>query len=84
MITLGCIAMLVGAYSFQFLGGLQPCTMCYWQRIPHAVVIGFGIFSGHFFTGMRMPVSILRSLCGLVMAVSAGLGSGMPGSNGEF
>ena len=39
LITLAGIAMLAAAYGFQYLGGLQPCTMCYWQRYAHMLVI---------------------------------------------
>jgi disulfide bond formation protein DsbB len=74
MITLGCIAMLVGAYSFQYLGGLQPCTMCYWQRIPHAVVIGIGIISFWPLLHRHDYARFYLIIIGLVMAVSAGLG----------
>jgi disulfide bond formation protein DsbB len=41
--------MVLGAWGFQYIGGLAPCTMCYWQRWPHmaAVVIGaIGLGSG--------------------------------------
>ncbi len=33
------IALLGGAYGFQYLGGLYPCEMCWWQRYPHAAAI---------------------------------------------
>ncbi len=35
----GSIALLGGALGFQYLGGLHPCDLCIYQRIPHAVVI---------------------------------------------
>ena len=28
------LGLLGGAYSFQYLGGLYPCEMCWWQRYP--------------------------------------------------
>ena len=28
-------ALLAGAYGSQYLGGLSPCEMCYWQRYAH-------------------------------------------------
>lgn len=28
----GAAALLAGAYGFQYLGGLVPCEMCWWQR----------------------------------------------------
>ena len=38
---LGSAALLIGAFGFEYLGGLVPCKMCLWQRYPHiaAVVI---------------------------------------------
>ncbi|CAD0185550.1 disulfide bond formation protein B [Ruegeria sp. THAF57] len=38
----GSAALLLGAWGFQYLGGLPPCKMCIWQRYPHgaAVLIG--------------------------------------------
>lgn len=40
--TLGSVALLLGAYGFQHLGGLAPCKMCLWQRWPHAAAILIG------------------------------------------
>jgi disulfide bond formation protein DsbB len=33
------LALLGGALGSQYLGGLFPCEMCYWQRWPHGVAI---------------------------------------------
>ena len=32
-------ALLAGALGSQYLGGLSPCEMCYWQRWPHGAAI---------------------------------------------
>jgi disulfide bond formation protein DsbB len=32
-------ALLLGALGSQYLGGLHPCEMCYWQRWPHGAAI---------------------------------------------
>jgi len=39
-------ALLGGAMAFQYLGGLVPCEMCYWQRWPHgaAIVVALAAF----------------------------------------
>ena len=42
---LGSTALLGGALGFQYLGGLAPCEMCYWQRWPHLAAIGFGLLA---------------------------------------
>ena len=33
------LGLLGGALGSQYLGGLAPCEMCYWQRWPHGVAI---------------------------------------------
>jgi len=33
------MALLGGALGSQYLGGLHPCEMCYWQRWPHGAAI---------------------------------------------
>lgn len=38
-------ALLAGAYGSQYLGGLHPCEMCYWQRWPHFAAIAFALVS---------------------------------------
>jgi len=39
-------SLLAGAYGSQYIGGLYPCEMCWWQRYPHfeAVAIAFIAF----------------------------------------
>jgi disulfide bond formation protein DsbB len=36
--------LLAGAYAFQYVGGLYPCEMCWWQRYPHFVAIPAALF----------------------------------------
>lgn len=43
LVLLGSTALLGGALAFQFLGGLTPCEMCYWQRWPHLAAIVLGL-----------------------------------------
>ena len=33
------LALLGGALGSQYVGGLAPCEMCYWQRWPHGAAI---------------------------------------------
>lgn len=42
MATLGSLFMIAGALAFQYIGGLPPCKMCYWQRYPHIIAIAIG------------------------------------------
>jgi disulfide bond formation protein DsbB len=66
-------ALLGGALAFQYIGGLHPCEMCYWQRWPHGAAILFALLA---FTG---PASNARSrnftlLAALAIAVSGIIG----------
>lgn len=38
----GSAALLLGAFGFQYLGGMAPCKLCLWQRWPHAAAIVIG------------------------------------------
>jgi disulfide bond formation protein DsbB len=61
-------SLLLGALGFQYLGGLAPCEMCYWQRHAHLavlVVAGLALITGNRAAGW---------LAVLAMAVAAGLG----------
>ena len=66
-------ALLWGAIAFQYLGGLAPCQMCYWQRWPHAAAILLAVLA---FTGpAESPRSrSLTLLAALAIAVSGAIG----------
>ena len=38
-------ALLAGAYGSQYLGGLSPCEMCYWQRYAHFAGLALALLS---------------------------------------
>jgi disulfide bond formation protein DsbB len=67
------LALLGGALGSQYLGGLHPCEMCYWQRWPHAAAI---LLAALAFTG---PAGSPRSkaltlLAALAIATSGAIG----------
>ena len=37
------VALLGGALAFQYLGGLYPCEMCWWQRYGHIAGLVFAL-----------------------------------------
>lgn len=37
------LAMLAGAWTFQYVGGLQPCTLCLYQRWPYWAAMGIAV-----------------------------------------
>ena len=51
--TFGSVALLLGAFAFQYLGGLPPCQLCLTQRWPHAaaILIGAVILSNGLYRG---------------------------------
>ena len=65
--------LLGGAMASEYLGGLVPCEMCYWQRYPHAAAI---ILAGLAFIGpATSPRSrLMTMLAALAIAVSGGIG----------
>lgn len=67
--TLGHVALLGGAFAFQYVGGLQPCQLCLWQRWPHAAAILIGLVA--LATGWRG----LLWLGALAALATAGIGA---------
>jgi disulfide bond formation protein DsbB len=66
-------ALLAGAYGSQYLGGLFPCEMCYWQRWPHMAAIALAIAA---LLLSRLPDRgrSLVWLAALAILVSGGIG----------
>jgi disulfide bond formation protein DsbB len=66
--------LLAGAYGSQYLGGLVPCEMCYWQRWPHFAALAFASLS--FGLAGRLPDRgrSLVWLAALAIFVSGGIG----------
>ena len=60
------LALLGGALGSQYIGGLHPCEMCYWQRWPHGAAVVFALLA---FTA---PASSSRSR-GLVLLAAAAI-----------
>lgn len=67
------LALLGGALGSQYLGGLHPCEMCYWQRWPHATAIGFALVA--FTAPLRSTQSrAFIVLAALAIAISGAIG----------
>ncbi|WP_271947233.1 disulfide bond formation protein B [Ruegeria faecimaris] len=62
--TFGSVALLLGAFAFQYLGGLPPCKMCIWQRYPHAVAILIGA------AALALPRLAILPLLGVMAALT--------------
>jgi disulfide bond formation protein DsbB len=63
-------ALLGGALFSQYVGGLYPCEMCYWQRWPHGAAILLAM--GAFFAPNRGRQLVL--LAAAAIAVSGAIG----------
>lgn len=68
------LALLGGALGSQYIGGLVPCEMCYWQRWPHAAAIALALFA---FTA---PAPSWRSRAATLLAAAAIAASGAIGA----
>jgi len=66
--AIGSAAMLLGAFAFQYIGGMAPCQMCIWQRWPHGIAILIGLLI------LLVPSRILALLGGLSVFVGAVIG----------
>jgi disulfide bond formation protein DsbB len=67
------MALLGGALGSQYLGGLHPCEMCYWQRWPHGAAIVFAAlaFMGPADSGRSRTLTLLAAFA---IAVSGIIG----------
>ncbi len=66
------IAILGGAYAFQYLGGLQPCTLCLYQRWPWWVA-GVLALLALFIVADRRLCRALVALSALSVLIGAGI-----------
>ena len=71
--ALGSGGLLGGAYYFQYVVGLAPCTMCYWQRWPHMVAIVAGLCALLAYARPRLAL-ILLMVAIAALFVTAALG----------
>lgn len=63
LLLAAAVAILGTALASQYLGGLQPCDLCLWQRYPYAVLIGV---AGVGFGLSRVPGAPRGLLTGLL------------------
>ncbi|MGJ8604751.1 MAG: disulfide bond formation protein B [Marivita sp.] len=64
----GSLALMLGAFGFQYIGGLPPCAMCIWQRYPHVVAIVIGLIA------LRFGAPILAWIGALAAFSTAAIG----------
>ncbi len=62
--TGGSVALLLGAWGFQHIGGMPPCKLCIWQRYPHGVAILIGALA------LALPRNTLLPVIGTLAAMT--------------
>jgi disulfide bond formation protein DsbB len=67
------VGLLGGALGSQYIGGLAPCEMCYWQRWPHAAAILLAALA-FTYSAARPGARLLTALAALAIAISGGIG----------
>jgi disulfide bond formation protein DsbB len=73
MVLTSSAAILLAAFAFQYVGGLQPCILCWWQRYPYMVTIVLALIAVAL-APARPPVArALLGLCAVVFLVGAGI-----------
>jgi disulfide bond formation protein DsbB len=70
---LGSGALLLGAYYFQYVVDLAPCTLCHWQRYPHmvAIVAGLGAVATYQYPRVAL-VMVLVAITALLTTAAIG------------
>ncbi|MEM6622004.1 MAG: disulfide bond formation protein B [Pseudomonadota bacterium] len=68
---LGSLGLLLGALAFQYIGGLDPCVMCIWQRWPHLAAVSISVLAMTVMWRMRRPLAALGALA---VGISAAIG----------
>ncbi|MEZ5647766.1 MAG: disulfide bond formation protein B [Alphaproteobacteria bacterium] len=59
LLALGSGLLLIGAFGFQYIGGLSPCTLCLWQRFPYAATLLLGLIAAFSTRGKVQRILIL-------------------------
>lgn len=65
----GSAALLLGAFAFQYLGGMPPCKMCIWQRWPHGFAVVMGLLA------LWIPGRAIPMAGALAALTTAGIGA---------
>lgn len=70
--------LLAGAYGSQYIGGLYPCEICWWQRWPHfaamPLALGAFVIGGQ---GVRKALVVLAALAILTSGLIGGFHAGV-------
>ena len=74
VILIASVAVLGAAFAFQYLGGLEPCVLCIYQRYPYGATIGLSAAAVALgMGGRRGAAPWLVGLCGAAFAAGAAI-----------
>lgn len=73
LILIASIAILGAAFGFQYVGGLQPCQLCIYQRWPYAATVALSAFALAVADHDRRATALLLGACGIAFLVGAGI-----------
>lgn len=65
--------LLVGAWTFQYGFGYPPCTMCYWQRHAHKIVLGIAAIAMALQLGGKPMPKLFNTLLALAFLGSVAM-----------
>jgi len=77
------LGLLGGALGSQYLGGLHPCEMCYWQRWPHGAAIVLAALSftrsstSSFSRSLTLLAALAIAVSGVIGVYHAGVEAGV-------
>ncbi|MDO7834129.1 disulfide bond formation protein B [Sphingobium sp. HBC34] len=67
------LLLLGGAYASQYIGGLHPCEMCWWQRYPHMAAIPLAL-AAYALRARPCISALFAGLAGLAIGISGLIG----------
>jgi disulfide bond formation protein DsbB len=73
MVFTASAAILLGAFAFQYVGGLQPCILCWWQRYPYMATIVLSLAAMAIAPTHPPLARALLGLSAVVFLVGAGI-----------
>lgn len=72
VLLVACVLALATAYAAEYWGGLEPCPLCLYQRVPYAVV-GVLMVPALLARDERRVVSVLLALAAVAFFVNGGI-----------
>ena len=74
VILAASLAVLAGAFAFQYLGGIEPCVLCIYQRFAYGATIALSAVAlGFAVSGQRRALPWLLVVTALAFAVGAAI-----------